>query len=393
MVQPDGRDATVAVVRCDDYTPERVDLAVRRAVDLAGGIGRFVAPGQQVLLKPNLLQGQEPDRCVTTHPTVVAAVARLLIEHGCRVVIGDSPGAGIIYSEANLRRAYSRSGFAAVAEETGAVLNYDTDSAIVPFPEGETMKQFPIITPAVEADAIVVVSKVKTHMWTRMTGAAKNLFGLIPGLEKPVFHFRFQDEYAFGRMLVDLNECMKPRLQVVDAVVGMEGDGPQAGSPRRIGVILAGSDYSAVDTVLARLIGMDPLEIGSTRSAAARGLLDPEAVRTVGDAPEKFAVPDFRKPSTYAGSRTGVWRRVMLAVVQRFGRIYAPRPGVNAPACIGCGKCERICPAHAIVVTEGKATIDPARCIRCYCCHEICTEHAIALSRGLVGKLLARLLG
>ena len=156
-MQPDGRDATVAVVRCDDYTPERVDLAVRRAVDLAGGIGRFVAPGQQVLLKPNLLQGQEPDRCVTTHPTVVAAVARLLIEHGCRVVIGDSPGAGIIYSEANLRRAYSRSGFAAVAEETGAVLNYDTDSAIVPFPEGETMKQFPIITPAVEADAIVVV--------------------------------------------------------------------------------------------------------------------------------------------------------------------------------------------------------------------------------------------
>ena len=388
-----GRDPTVAVVRCDDYTPETVDAAVRRAIDLIGGIGRFVAPGERVLLKPNLLQGQEPERCVTTHPAVVAAVARLLVEHGCRVVVGDSPGAGIVYNEANLRRGYSRSGFTAVAEETGATLNYDTGSETVSFPEGEAVKQFPIITPAVRADAIVVVSKVKTHMWTRMTGAAKNLFGLIPGLEKPVYHFRFQDEYAFGRMLVDLNECMKPRLQVVDAVVGMEGDGPQAGSPRTIGVILAGSDYAAVDTVLARLIGMDPLEIGSTRSAVERGLLDPESIRTVGDDPAEFAVPDFRKPSTYAGGRTGVWRRVVQAVVRRFGRTYAPRPGVIAPSCIGCGKCERICPVQAVTIAEGRATINLARCIRCYCCHEICTEHAIGLSRSLTGRFLARLLG
>lgn len=388
-----GRDATVAVVRCDDYTPETVDAAVRRAIDLIGGIGRFVAPGESILLKPNLLQGQEPERCVTTHPTVVAAVARLLVEHGCRVVIGDSPGAGIVYSEANLRRAYSRSGFAAAAEKTGAVLNYDTGSETFLFPEGEVMKQFSIITPAVRADAIVVVSKAKTHMWTRMTGAAKNLFGLIPGLEKPVHHFRFQDEYAFGKMLVDLNECMKPRLQIVDAVVGMEGDGPQSGSPRTIGVILAGSDYAAVDTVLARLIGMDPLEIGSTRSAVERGLFDPESLRTVGEDPAEFTVPDFRKPSTYAGGRTGIWRQVVTAVVQRFGRTYAPRPGVIASSCIGCRKCERICPVQAITIAEGRATIDLARCIRCYCCHEICTEGAIGLSRSLTGRFLARLLG
>jgi len=393
VVSPADRDTTVAVARCDGYVPDEVDAAVRRAVDLAGGIGRFVAPGQQVLLKPNLLQGQEPERCVTTHPAVVAAVARLLAEHGCRVVIADSPGGGIVYSEANLRRAYVRAGYVAVTEETGAVLNYDTSSQIIAFPGGEVMKQFSIITPAVEADAIVVVSKAKTHMWTRMTGAAKNLFGLIPGLEKPVFHFRFQDEYAFGRMLVDLNECMKPRLQVVDAVIGMEGDGPQAGTPRKLGVILAGSDYAAVDTVLARLIGMDPLEIGSTKSAAERGLLDPAAVRTVGDDPAEFVVPDFKKPSTYAGGRAGVWRQVMLAVVQRFGRAYAPRPDVIASSCIGCRKCERICPMHAITVREGKATIDLSRCIRCYCCHEMCTEHAIALSRSLSGRLLARLLG
>lgn len=392
-MQPPGRAGTVALVRCGGYDQDEVDAAVSRAVNLLGGISRFVSPGEKVLLKPNLLQGQEPERCVTTHPAVVAAVARILAEQGCQVVIGDSPGAGIVYNESNLRRAYARSGYAAVAEETGATLNYDTGYQTVSYPEGRVMKQFSIITPAVEADAIVVVSKAKTHMWTRMTGAAKNLFGLIPGLEKPVFHFRFQDEYAFGEMLIDLNECMSPRLQVVDAVMAMEGDGPQSGSPREVGVILAGSDPAAVDTVLARLIGMDPLEIGSIRSAARRGILDPATVLTVGDDLAAFVVSDFQKPSTYTCGGPGAWRRLALTVVHRFGKTYAPRPGVVAEACIGCGKCERICPVHTITIAEGRASIDLTRCIRCYCCHEICTEHAIALSRGLVGRLLARLIG
>ena len=392
-MQTGEHDATVAVVGCGGYDQDEVDAAVGRAVDILGGMGRFIAPGGTVLLKPNLLQGQDPERCVTTHPAIVAAVARLIAAQGCRVVIGDSPGAGIIYSEGSLRRAYARAGYAVVAEETGATLNYDTGYRTVSYPEGEVMKQFSIINPAIEADAIVVVSKAKTHMWTRMTGATKNLFGLIPGLEKPTFHFRFQDEYAFGKMLVDLNECMKPRLQIVDAVMAMEGDGPQAGSPRKIGVILAGNNPAAVDTVLARLIGMDPLEIGCIRSAAERGLIDPVTVRTVGDDPADFMVPDFQKPSTYAGGRIGIRRRMVLSVAQRFGSIYALRPDVIEEACIGCGKCERICPMRAVTIVAGRATIDLSRCIRCYCCHEMCTEHAIALSRGISGRLLARLLG
>jgi len=386
-------DLRVAVVRCEGYSQSGVDAAVGRAIELLGGIGSFVSSEERILLKPNLLQGLEPERCVTTHPAVVAALARLLVEHGCQVLIGDSPGGGVIYSEANLRRAYARTGYLAVAEETGAALNYDTGSSVISFPEGTVMKQFSIITPAVEADGIVVVSKAKTHMWTKMTGATKNLFGIVPGLEKPVFHSRFRDERSFGEMLVDLNECMKPRLQVVDAVIGMEGDGPQAGTPRKIAAILAGSNYAAVDTVLARLIGIEPLEIGYIVSAAERGLFDPADVRTVGDDPATLAVPDFRKPSTHTGARSGVVRRVSLSLLQRFGRVYAPRPGVITGACIGCRKCERICPVHAVTVTEGRASIDLARCIRCYCCHEMCTEHAIVLRRGPAGRFIAYLLG
>ncbi len=84
---------------------------------------------------------------------------------------------------------------------------------------------------------------------------------------------------------------------------------------------------------------------------------------------------------------------MVLSVAQRFGSIYALRPDVIEETCIGCGKCERICPMRAVTIVAGRATIDLSRCIRCYCCHEMCTEHAIALSRGISGRLLARLLG
>ncbi|MDN7024601.1 DUF362 domain-containing protein [Methanoculleus sp. FWC-SCC1] len=384
---------SVSVVRCGDYRRESVDAAVRQAVDLIGGIGAFVSPGETVLVKPNMLQGAAPGRCVATHPEVVFAVAKLLAAHGCRVVIADSPGAGIVYSEGNLRRAYAACGYAAVADELGVDLNLDTDARDVPFPEGEVMKRFSIIAPALEADAVVVVSKAKTHTWTRMSGAAKNLFGLIPGFEKPAFHFRFQDEADFGRMLVDLNELIRPRLQVMDAVIGMEGDGPQSGAPRQIGAILAGGSATAVDVVLARLIGYEPMEIGTIRAAAERGLVDPAAVATVGISPEEIAVPDFKKPSTYIRGGEGIWRRARQAVVRRFGRAYALSPRVVPESCIGCGKCERICPVHAVRMQNGRAVINRADCIRCYCCHEMCTEGAIRLERSRLGRLLAGLLG
>jgi uncharacterized protein (DUF362 family)/NAD-dependent dihydropyrimidine dehydrogenase PreA subunit len=383
----------VSLVRCEDYHRENVREAVRQAVDLVGGVGSFVAPGETVLVKPNMLQGAGPERCVATHPEVVFAVANLLVAHGCRVVIADSPGAGIPYSAGNLRRAYAACGYAAAADETGIDLNLDTGHRDVAFPEGEVMKRFAIITPALDADAVVVVSKAKTHTWTRMSGAAKNLFGLIPGFEKPAFHFRFRDEAEFSKMLVDLNELIRPRLQIVDAVTGMEGDGPQSGTPRAIGAILAGGSYSAVDTVLARLIGYDPMEIGTIRAAADRGLVDPTAVATVGVSPEEIAVPDFKKPSTYVRGGEGIWRRARQAVVRRFGRAYALSPRIVPESCIGCGKCERICPVGAITMRDGRAVVDLSDCIRCYCCHEMCAEGAIRLERSRIGRLLAGLLG
>lgn len=395
MTPADPPAKEVALVHCRTYDEEKVYAAVERAVGLIGGVGAFVPRGCRVLLKPNLLMGAAPGRAVTTHPAVVKAVARLLADHGCTVVIADSPGAGTRYTRKNLEQAYEKCGFSGAAGIPGVSLSTATSSKTVPFPEGEVMKRFSIIDAALEADAIVVVSKAKTHLFTGYSGAVKNLFGVIPGLEKPVFHARFRDPQEFAAMLLDLNALVRPSLQIMDAVVGMEGDGPMSGSPRPIGAVLACADATAIDIATARLMGMDPAEIGTVRGAAARGWVSPDfrEIRVIGDDPAAVTVPDFRKASTHpAAPAVPFLNRQILRFLQRRGTEIRPTPAPDPEKCTGCGRCVRACPVSAISIEGGRAVIDESACIRCYCCHEMCENRAIVLRQGFAGRLLSSLL-
>ena len=390
---------TVALVRCGDYERENVCRAVKRSIELIGGPGAFVAPGEKVFLKFNLLQGSAPEACVTTHPAVVYAVARLLKEYGCSVVMGDSPGSGQAYTESVLRKNYAAAGYDAVSRELGIPLNYDTGSCDLPAPGGTTVKRFSVITPAAEADAVVVVSKAKTHTLTWLSGAAKNLFGVIPGFEKPFYHGRMPDRDDFCSMLVDLNEAVRPRLQVMDAVMAMEGDGPHAGSPRKIGAVLASGDYTAIDVATARLMGFDPMEIGTIRVAAARGLVreDLTDIVMLGDDPAPLVVPDLKRPSTFYaggnGSRPASLRAFAAGALFALAGAFPPWPRIDTGKCTGCLRCVRSCPKKTIAVADGKPSIRYGTCIRCYCCHEMCDSHAISLRRSVAGKMIALLAG
>jgi uncharacterized protein (DUF362 family)/Pyruvate/2-oxoacid:ferredoxin oxidoreductase delta subunit len=392
-----GSTKTVSVVRCDDYDREKTCTAVRRAVDLVGGLGAFVSPGQKVFVKFNLLQGSAPGTCVTTNPTVVYAVAKLLRDYGCEVLLGDSPGSGSLYTESNLKKAYEVSGYDKVAEDLGVRLNFDTGFREVPAPGSRTIKRFPIITPALDCDAVVVVSKAKTHSLTYLSGGAKNIFGVIPGLDKPTYHARLPDPAAFGRMIIDLNEFVKPKLQVMDAVMGMEGDGPHADTPRKIGAVLASGDYNAIDVATCQLMSIDPLRVPTIAAAVERGYLreDMGDVALVGDDAGPLIVRDYRAPSTQLGtggsSSGGISRRLMQFA---FGLLkeYTPRPVIHADRCIACMKCVRSCPVKTITVAGKKPRIGYKNCIRCYCCHEMCDSHAITLERSLTGRVLAKIL-
>lgn len=384
-------DKPVAICGCPDYDGGAVLSSVGRAIGLLGGLGKFVRPGDRVLLKPNLLQAAAPEKCVTTHPAVVRAVALLLRDHGCRVTIADSPGAGMLYSKANLRKVYAASGYDEVAEELGVGLNFGTGYKDVPNPSGRLVKRFLIIDPVLEADAVVVLSKAKTHMLTSMTGAAKNLFGVVPSLEKPALHSRFGRIDEFCEMIVDLNELVAPRLQVMDAVMVMEGDGPTTGEPRRIGAVLASPDCTALDSVAARLMSFDPHDIGTISAAVRRGKVrdDLSDVVVLGDRIGDFVVSDFKRPSTLRADGRQPRRRMSNALLPLV-KAYSLKPYVLGDLCVGCGECARVCPSHAISMAKGKARIDRSGCNSCYCCHEMCTHKAISLRRSLGGRVMAR---
>jgi uncharacterized protein (DUF362 family)/NAD-dependent dihydropyrimidine dehydrogenase PreA subunit len=381
---------SVALVGCEGYGRERALNAVKRSIEQLGGLDRYIKPGQRVLLKPNVLSPSTPDKCIATHPDVVYAVAKLLVDHGCRVIIAESPGAGTIYSAANLRKAYGTVGYAQVAKDLGIELNEDVRAREVPNPNGVLMKRLRLIEPVFNVDAVVIVSKMKTHLFTLMTGAAKNAFGLVPGVEKASFHGRLQRPDEFARMIVDINEFIKPSLEIMDAIDAMEGDGPQSGTPRHVGAILASSSYSALDVVAARIMSIDPKEVCTIRAAMERSLIaeDLSDVEVIGEL-DKFIIPDFKRPSTFMGKKKGGGR--MERAVMSLIKVYALRPSVIRSMCIGCGKCIRGCPMKAISLKNGKAKVNQRKCIRCYSCHEFCDSHAIVLNRSVRGKAMAAL--
>lgn len=384
--------SSVSLVRCDDYSQETVDLAVRRVVDLLGGLGRFLERGERVLLKPNLLIDAPPEECVTTDPAVVIAIGKLIRSFGCKVIIADSPGSFLPYTHETLTRTYSRTGMLAAARELGVPVNLDIGFKELEFRHGRSLKRFKAIVPAVECDAIVVISKLKTHLATGMTGGAKNIYGIVPGLEKKAVHARFRDPRRFADALVDINERMRPRLQIMDAVMAMEGDGPTSGRPRAVKAILAGGSPYAVDAVAARLMHLDPMRVTTLQAAVGRKLVSFEDIRVAGDSVEAMSVPDFALPCTFTSAASGSEaRRTAASVIGRLNLDRA-RPVVSARLCRGCGACARCCPAEAIRIENGRAVIDRKRCIECYCCHEMCTSKAIELHKGLAGRILGHVM-
>ena len=376
--------AVTGSAKCPTYdSKEEVFKAVRKAVRLAGGLPNV--KGKKVLIKPNLLSDAAPDRAVTTHPSVVWAVAKLVQDAGGIVTIADSPGAGILYTPRTLHKVYSKCGIEEVAKELGITLDYDVGFKECNFPDGVAMKHFTIINQAYNADVIISVCKLKTHMFAHFSGAVKNTFGVVPGLDKPVFHSRFPDFTDFAEMLVDLNELVQPDLVVMDAIVGMEGNGPQGGKPRNVGYILASKSVYGLDISAQTLVAMPPESIATTIAALRRGLVD--EVTVAGDA--ICPIRDFLPPSTYRQEVRESWqKRNIYRRLQRVGKLYSPSPVINEKLCVGCGQCVRICPVKAAHISQGKASFDLTNCIRCYCCHEMCQYDAIIMKRPLVGELI-----
>ena len=367
----------VFLTSCPSYEFPVLQAAVERAAD-ALGLERYIRPGMQVLLKPNLLMKARPDRAVVTHPLVTAAIGVYLQRLGASIMIADSPGG--IYSPAVLKGIYAACGYEDVAREHGFTLNTDCSYRPLETPNGRRSKVFQVISPALDADLIVDIAKLKSHCMTGLSGAVKNLFGVVPGLMKPELHCRFPDKEHFGEMLADLCEAIAPRIAFVDAVTAMEGNGPSGGKPRQVGLLAASTSPFPLDVACAAIAGMDPMEIPMLRSGQERGLCPARAeeLEILGEPLDAFLVPDFLQPESQPSDFLQKVPRIFrpLAV-----KICTPFPKIRAKDCIGCAKCQESCPQHTIEIRDRKAFILSHDCIRCYCCHEMCPVQAIDIKR------------
>ncbi|MBN1923973.1 MAG: DUF362 domain-containing protein [Nanoarchaeota archaeon] len=348
------------LVKCSSYNTRDVSRALKQVVNLKN----YISKKDKVLLKPNLLFPANPDKNITTHPSIVKAVVKELNNIGAEVIIADTPGGAL--NEKVLEKLYKECGM----NIKGAVLNYDVSSYDMKNPEG-FLKKYKLLSVLKKVDKIINLPKIKTHMLCTVSCATKNLFGLIPGGDKVSYHARFKDVNDFSKMLVELAEIIKPTLNIVDAVLGMEGQGPSNGKTKKLGLIIAGDNCFEVDYNISKIIGIDYTTIPYLNVALAKKLFNKNSIsfsdyRTM-----------FEKPSSSFLRK--VWNFAPAFIKNIISNYWLEIPVMNNK-CIKCGDCVRACPVKAINIKD-KAVVDYNKCIRCYCCHELCRYKAVDLKK------------
>ena len=376
----------VVIVPCDSYDEEKVYKALLAAINAAGGLESFVKPEEKILVKPNFLAPSEAEKAVTTHPSVIKAMCRILSEIGCKDAgLGDSPGGG------SCKAALSK--LHLTEADLYGVKPLDMSREIlVHFEEGKVCNDIHLCTEAAEADAIIGLCKMKTHMLERITGGVKNMYGLICGKRKAAGHVSYPTAVSFAKYLTDIYRATPQRLHVMDAVVAMEGNGPGSGTPVDMGLLIVSSDPVAMDTVFCWLVDLAPemvptniqgelsgigtfkeenIELILAGSGDAESLTKDELVR-------RFGKPDFDV----------VREKEKMNALSLLSRISGGnrRPAIDPAKCVRCGVCVEHCPVEgkAVNFTNGKdkpPVYNYRKCIRCYCCQELCPQKAISVKR------------
>ena len=376
----------VSVSACNSYQSAEVREALIKILEPIGGLD-WVRDGMRIAIKANLVSMMKPDAAATTHPALLCELVRMLRERGAIPIIGDSPGG--LYNAPVVNRIYAATGMKE-AEGVGAMLNDDYSIADASFSKATVATSFTYTAYLDRADAIINFCKLKTHGMMGMSAAVKNMFGIVPGTFKPEYHFRFPNHEDFASMLIDLNSYFseKTKLCIVDAVIGMEGNGPTQGKPRKIGALLASKDPHSLDLLCAALIGLTPQDVPTLKVALKQGRIPASAESlSISGEWKSLCVRDF--------DTVEVRRSLQFEGAGKFAAMFVkealrsePRP--QRSLCIGCKKCAEVCPAHVITMKKGVPVIDRKHCITCFCCQEFCPVGAMKIHRPLIARILNR---
>ncbi len=371
----------VSIKRCNSYDQDAVYASVRDSVELIGGMEKFVSPGERILVKPNILSAKRPEDAVTTHPAILRAVILLVKEAGATPFAGDSSAIGKSSNNA------VKCGFMDICEETGTEFVELKTPVTVKSDDCILFSRHEVAREALDADGIINLPKLKTHAQMYLTLAVKNLYGCVPGKRKVQLHLSAGvNTDTFASMILDLAGVLKPRLSVMDAVVGMEGNGPSAGVPRELGMVLASTSAISLDRTVAEILGVRPEKVPILKVAVASGLKGSslDDIEILGEEIETVKVTGFKLPPSMDIDFAAM---LPYFIGKRVKKALTGRPEIDSAMCTLCNICVSLCPAE-VMERKGRIVIDYDGCIRCYCCQESCPKGVISVREGWLKRLI-----
>jgi uncharacterized protein (DUF362 family)/NAD-dependent dihydropyrimidine dehydrogenase PreA subunit len=376
---------TVAIQRAVNYDSKSIRHALLKSLDLLGGLERIIRPKSRVFVKINHLSPPSPpEGTIVTHPAFAKELLRLLLDMDCEITLGDD-------IQSKEEDGFLISGYREIGTALGIRLVNLKEFGFKEIPcNGRILKKAYISSLALDSDFLINLPKLKTHSFMALTGAIKNMYGIIPYGHRCSYHREFVKSEIFGQMLVDIFSCAPPHLNIMDAIHAMEGEGPSAGSPKKVGLILASSDAVALDSVASKIIGLDPMQIATTIDAAQRGMGTAQMteIEILGEKIRDVAVKDFKQSAIAVGLIHKKLPAFLHGFIQ-YQLVLIPR--VLPKKCTGCLECVEICPTGAAEMLEGKARIEKSLCIHCMCCHEVCRHHSIKLGQKPMGWIFRRM--
>lgn len=353
---------TRVMIEPSDYS------TVREAVDKAFSLFPLALAGKHVLIKPNVLRASEAQEGIVTNPAVLRAVVEAVeAMQPAGIIVGDNPGA---FSYGANEFCFQKTGLMEAAK--GYYRNIGLESEKINF-NPAFLPAVSVSRAVLEADILISLPKFKTHGLTVISGAVKNSYGILPGAQKARLHKEAGTPERFHDMLVDVFRLRIPELFIVDAVVGMEGNGPASPDLRDIGLLLASDNAVALDAIIAAMMGLEPGRLRFLQKAREAGLgdIDISAIDLIG---EFKRLPDYQLPPL--GGEATMDNQAIQDFLAERTRL---RPQADPELCTGCETCVEQCPVSALSMKGDIPVVVPEICITCFCCQEICPEKAIAL--------------
>jgi len=371
----------VAIIKVADHSnSEAVADGIRRSVQLLGGINKIVEKGDRVILKPNLETPREARTAATTSMIFIETAVQMTRELGAVPIVAEGP-----FMNYNAEAVFQVTGVRTLCDRLGVqFVNLNAAETVeVEVPGGKAHKKLRLPRVVLEGDKLINLPKLKTHHLTTITCAMKNLKGVLPGQDKQLSHVR-----GIHQAVVDINKTVRSDLVIVDGLLAMEGMGPTFGGVVDLGVVAAGTNVIAVDSICAEIMGIDPFHIPHLKLAYQDFSFDPGEIEVVGtsvkEVQRSFKIPRERISYHIALRSAHILDRYIYrnlsggkTIFPRLSGLFGAHPRIDADLCTRCNLCDKSCPVGAIDLTRKR--IDATKCVDCLICLELCPNKAVSV--------------